>query len=36
MIHCCIFLVTHMMVIKMLYDVMSNDKIDLNGDGWCL
>ena len=36
MIHCCTFLVTHMMVIKVIYDVMSNNKIDENIDSWCL
>ena len=34
MIHCCTFLVTHMMVIKVICDVMSNSKIDVNIDGW--
>ena len=34
MMHCCTFLVTHMMVIKVIYDVMSNNKIDVNIEGW--
>ena len=29
MIHCCTFLVTHMMLIKVMYDVMPDNKIDV-------
>ena len=33
MIHCCTFLVTHMMLFKIKYDIMPDNKIDMNVDG---
>ena len=33
MIHCCTFFVTHMMLFKIIYDVMPDNKIDMNVKG---